>query len=87
MSSFLCLAIDLSPSFGELMSDLTSRSFRLVILDEFNIHFDIPLRSSDVKICLCWRPFSVPSNIFFPHSCKGHILDVQIQSEMYSVRP
>lgn len=65
MSSFLCLAIDLSPSFGELMSDLTSRSFRLVILDEFNIHFDIPLRSPDVKIYVCAGGLFLPLPIYF----------------------
>ena len=76
-SSFLCLAIDLSPSFGELMSDLMSRSFRLVILDEFNIHFDIPLRSPDVKIYVWAGGLFLPLPIyFFPHSCKGHILDL-----------
>lgn len=77
MSSFLCLAIDLSPSFGELMSDLMSRFFRLVILDEFNIHFDIPLRSPDVKIYVWAGGLFLPLPIyFFPHSCKGHILDL-----------
>lgn len=66
------------------MSDLIFRSFRLVILDEFNIHFAIPLRSPDKKIYVCARglffpPFS--SNVFFPHACKGHILDLVFSPE------
>lgn len=36
--------------FWELMSDLIFRSYRLVFLDEFIIHFDIPLRSLDLRI-------------------------------------
>lgn len=54
----------------ELMSDLIFMSFRLVILDEFNIHSDIPLRSPDMKIYVCARGFFLPI-----YSCKGHILD------------
>lgn len=41
----------------ESMSDFIFMSFRLVILDEFNIHSDIPLRSPDMKIYVCARGF------------------------------
>lgn len=47
------------------MSDLMSRSFRLVILDEFNIHFDIPFRPPDVKIYVCAGGLFLPLPICF----------------------
>lgn len=76
--------------FWGLMSDLTFRSFRSVILDEFNIYFaiypsEVPWQEN---LCPCQRPFFLFLPMYsFLICAKDKCVLSRFISRMYSVWP